>query len=67
MLGGRTSNNTDAEGVAVQMQCWEEGPVATRMQGELQYRCGSGSGGAMGSSTGCNSAEDVGRGGLASE
>ena len=33
---------------------------------ELLYGCNSGSGKAMGSSTGCSSAKDVGRGGLAS-
>ena len=36
------------------------------MQREMLYGCSSGSGRAMGSSTGCNSVEDVGRGGLAS-
>jgi len=44
----------------VQMQCWKKGPATTQMQRELSYRCSSGSGGAMGSSTGGNSAEDVG-------
>ena len=66
MLGGRTSSNTDAKGVAVQMQCWEEGQVAALMQRELLYRCSSGSGRTMGSSTGGSSAEDVGQEGLAS-
>jgi len=41
MLGKRTSSNTNSEGVAVQMQCWEDGPTATWMQRELQYRCSS--------------------------
>ena len=36
------------------------------MQRELSYRCSSGNGRAMGSSTGCSSAEDVGQEGLAS-
>ena len=36
------------------------------MQRELSYGCNSGRGRAMGSNTGCNSAEDVGQGGLAS-
>lgn len=36
------------------------------MQRELSYRCNSGSGRAMGNSIGCNIAEDVGQGGLAS-
>ena len=53
-------------GDAMQMQCWEDGPTTTRMQREFPYRCTSGSGNAMGSSTGCSSAKDVGRGGLAS-
>lgn len=50
----------------MQMQCWEDGPAAARMQRELSYRRSIGSGRAMGSSTGCNNAEDVERGGLAS-
>ena len=50
----------------MQMQCWEKGPAAAQMQRKLQYRCSSGSGRAMGSNTRCSSAEDVGRGGLAS-
>eukprot|EP00253_Pinus_taeda_P004485 PITA_04485 len=66
MLGGNTNNNIDAEGVAVQMQCWEEGSTTTRMQRELQYRCSSGSGRAMGNSTGCNNVEDVGQEGQTS-
>jgi len=55
-------------GGAVQMQCWEEGLAAARMQRKLSYRCssGSGSGRTMGSSTGCSSAEDVGKEGLTS-
>lgn len=36
------------------------------MQRELLYRCGNGSGRSMGNNTRCSSAEDVGRGGLAS-
>jgi len=36
------------------------------MQRELLYGCSSGSGRAMDSSIGCNSADDVGRGGVAS-
>ncbi len=36
------------------------------MQRELSYGCSSGSGRAMDSNTGCNSAEDIGWGGLAS-
>jgi len=43
------------------MQCWEEGPAAAWMQRELQYRCSSGSGRAMGSNTGGSSAVDVGQ------
>jgi len=35
VLGSRTNNNKDAEGVAVQMKCWEKGPVAAQMQREL--------------------------------
>jgi len=35
--------------------------ATTWMQRELQYGCSSGSGRAMGSSTGCSSAEDVGQ------
>jgi len=61
-----SDNNKDSEGVAMQMQCWEKGPTATRRQRELLYKCNSGSSRAMGSSTGCISAEDVGQGGLAS-
>ena len=49
----------------MQMQCWEKGPATTRMPRELPYRC-SGSARVMGSSTGCSSAKDVGRVGLAS-
>eukprot|EP00253_Pinus_taeda_P029961 PITA_29961 len=63
------SNSTmqhDEKEFAVQMQCWEEGPAATWMQRELQYKCSSGSDRAMGNSTRCRSAEDVGQGGLAS-
>jgi len=37
-------------GVAVQMQWWEDGPVAAWMKRELLYGCNSGSGRAMGSS-----------------
>ena len=40
--------------------------VVARMQRELSYRCSSGSGRTMGSSTGCSSEEDVGQEGLAS-
>ena len=65
VLGRRTNSSTDAKGVAVQMQCWKDGPVATRMQRELQYKCSSGNDRAMGRSTGCSSAEDGGWGGLA--
>ena len=36
------------------------------MQRELLYGCSNGSGRAMGSNTGCNSAKDVGQGDLAS-
>ena len=36
------------------------------MQRELSYGCSSGSGRSMGSGIGCNNAEDVGQGGLAS-
>ena len=50
----------------MQMHCWEDGPAAARMQRELPYGCNSGNGRAMDNSTGCNSAEDVGRVGLAS-
>ena len=50
----------------MQMQCWEKGPAATQMQRVLPYGCSDGSGRAMGNSTGCSRAEDVGRGGLAS-
>ena len=35
--------------------------AAARMQKDLQYGCNSGIGRAMGSSTGCRSAEDVGK------
>jgi len=52
-------------GDAMKMYCWKDGPAATRMQRELPYRCSNGSGRAMGSSTGCSNAEDVGQGGLA--
>jgi len=48
-------------GVAVQMQCWEKGPAAAQMQRELSYRCSSGSGKTMGSSTGYSSVEDGGQ------
>ena len=48
------------------MQCWEKGPAAARMQRELSYGCSSGRDRAMGNSTGCSNAEDVGWGGLAS-
>jgi len=54
MLGRRTNSSTDAEEVAVQMQCWEKGQAATRMHRELSYGCSSGKGRAMGSN-----AEDV--------
>lgn len=52
----------------MQIQCWEKGLVAARMQRELSYGCSSssGSGKGMGSSTRCSNAEDVERGGLAS-
>ena len=39
--------------------------AAAQMQRDLLYGCSGGSGRAMGNSIGCNSAEDVGRGGLA--
>ena len=65
-MGKKTSNNTDAEGVAVWMQSWEKGLAATWMQRELSYRCSRGSSRVMGSNIGCNSVEDVGQGGLAS-
>jgi len=60
-LGERTNNNTDAEEGVVWMQCWEKGPATTWMHRELSYRCSTGSGRTMGSS----SVEDVGQGGLA--
>ena len=60
VLGRRNNNSTDADGVAMQMQCWEKGPTATQMQRELPYRCRSGKGRAIGNSTGCSSAKDVG-------
>ena len=68
VMGERTTNNTYAEGVVVQMQCWEKGPAIAWMQRELPYGCSSrsGSGRAMGNSARCSSAEDVGGGGLAS-
>lgn len=66
MLGERASSSIDAEGVAMQMQCWEKGPAAAQMQRELSYRCNSGSSRVMGSSTECSSAKDVGQRGLAS-
>jgi len=66
VLGERTNNSIDVEGVAVRMQCWEKGPTTTRMQRELSYSCSSGSSIVMSNSTGCNSAEDVGQGGLTS-
>jgi len=56
----------DIEGVAMQMHCWEDGPAATRMERELQYRCSSGNDRAMGSSTRCSGAKEVGQGCLAS-
>ena len=46
----------------MQMQCWENGPTAARIQRELSYECSSGSGRAMGNGTGCSSAKDVGWG-----
>jgi len=46
------------------MQCWEKGPAAARMQRESLYTCSNGR--AIGNNTGCNGAEDVGHGGLAS-
>ena len=42
----------------MQMKCWEKGLATTQMQRELQYRCSSGSGRAMGSSTGGSSEEE---------
>ena len=50
----------------MKMQCWVKGLVATWMKRELSYGCSCGSGRAMGNSTGCNSAKDVRRVGLAS-
>ena len=50
----------------MQMQCSEKGLATAQMQRELQYRCSSGSGRAMGSNTGGSSAEDVGQQGQTS-
>lgn len=47
-------------GGAVWMQCWEKGLAAAWMQRELSYRCSSGSGRTIGSSTRGDNAKDVG-------
>jgi len=39
VLGERTNNNTDAEGVAVQMQHWEKEPTTSHMQRKVQCKC----------------------------
>ena len=50
----------------MRMQRELQGLTVARMQRELSHRCNSGSSRAMGSNTGCSSAEDVGQEGLAS-
>ena len=57
----------DERGCSANVAVAVAGPWATaRMQRELLYRCNSGSGRTMCSSTECSRAEDVGQGGLAS-